>query len=61
MTKVALPIFTSLLTTSALAHPGSAQEHEALGFFEHLALTALPVVVAAGLIGLAAYAYLRRA
>jgi hypothetical protein len=61
MKKAALSILIGLLATRALAHPGGAHEHESLGFIEHLVLTALPVVVAAGLIGLAVYAYLRRA
>jgi hypothetical protein len=60
MTKAALSILFGLLATPAFAHPGGAHEHESLGVIEHLVLTALPVVVVAGLIGLGVYAYLRK-
>ncbi len=61
MKNAALSILFGFLATPALAHPGSAHEHESLGLVDHLVLTALPVVVVAALIGLAVLAYLRKA
>lgn len=60
MKRPTLTIAFATLAAPAFAHYGSAHEHEQLGMLAHVVVTALPVVVAVGLIGLLAYAYSRR-
>jgi hypothetical protein len=61
MKNAALTALVALVASPALAHPGGAHEHATLGWAEHLALTAAPVVVVAAVIGLAVFAFRRRA
>ncbi|MEM9359967.1 MAG: hypothetical protein AAGB04_27595 [Pseudomonadota bacterium] len=61
MKRLALPIVPSIFAAPAFAHPGGVQEHEALSYIAHFALTALPILAAAALIGLAVLTYHRKA
>ncbi len=61
MRKFAIASMFAAFAAPAFAHPGGAEAHEHLSAFAHFVATAVPFVVAAGLIGLLAYGYRRKA
>jgi len=61
MTKYVLAAVLTVFAAPAFAHPGGAEAHEHLSAFAHIVVTAVPFAVAAGLIGLLAYGYRRKA
>lgn len=61
MKTFALATVFAAFAAPAFAHPGGVEAHEHLSAVAHFAVTAVPFVVAAGLLGLIFYGYRRKA